>query len=62
MVRAGVPERVAMKLAGHKTASIFARYNVVGGSDFRDAAARLDACRDHKDDHTACLLVGPDPR
>jgi hypothetical protein len=43
-----------MKLAGHKTASIFARYNVVGGgSDFKDAAARLDAAFDHKNDHTS---------
>ena len=40
----GVPERVSMKLADFKTASLFARYNVVVGvSDFKDAATRLDA-------------------
>jgi integrase len=45
MIRRGISEVVAMRISGHKTRSIFDRYNVTSESDLADAARKIEQGR-----------------
>jgi integrase len=45
LVRAGVPERVAMQMVGWKSRQMLDRYHIISTADLIDAARKLDAVR-----------------
>jgi integrase len=46
MIRSGVPQSVAMKISGHKTASMFRRYDIASEADLREAMLSVQRYRE----------------
>ena len=56
MERAGIQDRVAMEISGHRSRSIFDRYNLIGRSDLQSAGERLEEYAQRRNQERATPL------
>ena len=52
MERAGVPRKVAMEISGHRTESVYRRYDIVNKRDLLSAAEKLQRYLEHEQQST----------
>ena len=43
MERAGIPRNIAMSITGHRTESVYRRYDIVSDRDLKQAATKLES-------------------
>ena len=48
MVRAGIPQSIVMKVSGHRTPSVFLRYDIVDERDTRAAMERVSRYQEER--------------
>jgi hypothetical protein len=58
MIRAGVPEKVAMQISGHKTASMLWRYNITDTRDVKEAGKRTERYLEAKKEDNHATTYG----